>query len=167
MAAGSRIAAKGAPGELIDKEAAVSENTRIATRTYEAWNDRDFDTFSEVLADGVLIVAGSGDRFEGREGARQFAEMWANGFPDGRITIDNVVDGGDQVVIQFTGRGTQTGTLVGPMGEIPATNRPIQLQLCDVWQLENGTAKTVTTYFDTGSLLAQLGLMPEPATATA
>ncbi len=145
----------------------MSDSKRIATRSYEAWNDRDFETFADTLADGVLIVAGSGDRFEGREGARQFAEMWANAFPDGKIVVDNVVDGGDQVVVEFTGRGTQTGALIGPMGEIPATNRPVKLQLCDVWSLENGTVKTVTTYFDTGSLLAQLGLMPESAAATA
>ena len=143
----------------------MSDNVTIAIRSYEYWNNRDFDGFSEDLADAALIIAGSGDRFEGREGARQYAGMWANAFPDGRIEIDNVVDGGDQVVVQFTGRGTQTGTLVGPMGEIPATGRPVTLRLCDVWRFEGGSARSVTTYFDTGSLMMQLGLMPEASAA--
>lgn len=145
----------------------MSENAAVARQTYEAWNERDFEKFADVLADGVLIVAGSGDRFEGREGALRFAEMWANGFPDGRVTIDTVVDGGDQVVLEFTGRGTHTGTLATPMGEFPATGRAIQLQLCDVWSFEDGSARTVKTYFDAASLLGQLGLMPEASTATA
>jgi steroid delta-isomerase-like uncharacterized protein len=139
----------------------VSDNVTKAKQTYEDWNDRNIDGFAEALADGVLIIAGSGDRLEGREGARQFGEMWSNGFPDGRIEIDNVVDGGDQVVVQFTGRGTHTGTLASPTGEIPATGRSITLKLCDVWQFEGGTAKSVTTYFDSGAMMAQLGLMPE------
>ena len=145
----------------------MSDNVKIAKDTYEAWNNRDFDVFSEVMANGVLIIAGSGDRFEGRDGARQFAEMWANGFPDGRVEIDNVVDGGDQIVVEFTGRGTHTGPLAGPMGTIAATNRSVTLKLCDVWQFEGGAVKRNTTYFDTGSLMTQLGLMPEAAAVTA
>lgn len=145
----------------------MSDKVSIARQSYESWNERDFDAFSEVIADGVLIVAGSGEQFEGRQGGRQFAEMWANAFPDGRIEVDNIVDGGDQVVVEFTGRGTQTGTLAGPMGEIPATNRPVTLKLCDVWRFEAGVAKSVTTYFDTASLMTQLGLMPEAVGATA
>jgi predicted ester cyclase len=96
----------------------------------------------------------------------QFAEMWANAFPDGKVEIDNVVDGGDQVVIEYTGRGTHSGTLAGPMGEITATNRPVTLKLCDVWRFQGGTAKTVATYFDSGSLMTQLGLVPEAVGAT-
>jgi steroid delta-isomerase-like uncharacterized protein len=150
-----------------DEEDAVSENVTTARRSYDYWNERDFDRFAEDLANAVLIIAGSGDRLEGREGARQFAQMWANAFPDGKIEVDNVVDGGDQVVVQYTGRGTQTGTLVGPMGEIPATGRSVTLGLCDVWRFENGSATSLTTYFDTGSMLAQLGLLPQGSTANA
>ena len=145
----------------------MSDNVTIAKQSYQSWNDRDFDAFSEVLANGVLIIAGSGERFEGREGARRFADMWANGFPDGKTHIDNVIDGGDQLVIEYTGRGTHTGPLATPMGDIPATNRPATLQLCDVWRFEGGTAKTVTTYFDAASLMTQLGLMPDAVGATA
>ena len=144
----------------------MSDNVRTAKDNYEAWNNRDFDAFSETMANGAIVIVGSGQQLEGREGARQFAEMWANGFPDGKVEIDNVIDGGDHVVIEYTGRGTQTGTLASPMGEIAPTNRPVTLQLCDVWKFEGGSAKSVATYFDTGSLMTQLGLMPEAVGAT-
>ena len=145
----------------------MSDNVATARRSYEAWNNRDFDAMAEVMANAVQIIAGSGDRLEGGEGARQFGEMWANAFSDGRIEIDNVVDGGDQVVVEFTGRGTHDGTLAGPMGVIPATGRSVTLKLCDVWRFEGGTAVTLTSYFDTGALMAQLGLLPEAAAAQA
>lgn len=145
----------------------MGDNARIASDTYEAWNERDFDRFAEGMAEAEMIDTGSGERWEGREGAITFAQMWANAFPDGRIEIDNVVDAGDSVAIEFTGRGTQTGTLVSAAGEIPATGRSVELKLCDVWTFENGKAKTVRMYLDTGSMMTQLGLMPEPAGATA
>lgn len=145
----------------------MGDNVATAKRTYEAWNNRDFDAMAEVMANAVQVIAGSGDRLEGGEGARHFAELWANAFPDGRIEIDNVVDGGDQVVIEFTGRGTHDGTFAGPLGVIPPTGRSVTLKLCDVWRFEAGSAKTLTSYFDTGSLMTQLGLMPEAAAAQA
>jgi steroid delta-isomerase-like uncharacterized protein len=153
----------GAPGQEGDD---VGQNASIARSTYEAWNERDFDRFAEVLANGVLIVPGTGDRYEGSDGARRFAEMWADGFPDGKIEIRSVVDGGDKVVIEFIGRGTQTGTLSTPMGDIPPTGKSIQLSLLDIWDFaSDGTPKEVRTYFDTTSMMAQLGLAPQPAAA--
>ena len=41
------------------------------------------------------------------------------------------------------------------------------LKLCDVWRFEGGSATTLTSYFDTGSLMTQLGLMPEATAAQA
>ena len=62
------------------------------------------------------------------------------------------------MVVEFTGRGTHTGTLVTSMGEIPATGRSLTLQLCDVMEFKNGKVQSQKTYFDTGSMMAQLGL---------
>ena len=159
--------AAGAAGHLVPQGGPLSENAKIAKGAYQAWNDRQFDAVAEVFANGVLIIAGSGERLEGREGATKFAEMWANGFPDGKVEIDNIVAAGDQVVIQFTGRGTHSGALVSQMGKFAATNRSVTIRLCDVWTFDGGTVKTMETYFDSGSLMGQLGLLPEAVGATA
>ena len=142
----------------------MAQNASIATSTYEALNDRDFDRFAEVLAKGEVIAMGSGDRWHGSDGARQFAEMWYEGFPDGKIEFRSIIESGDTVVIEFTGRGTHTGTLRSPLGDIEATGRPMELQLCDVWSFaSDGTPTQVRTYFDTASMMAQLGPVPMPA----
>ena len=44
------------------------------------------------------------------------------------------------------------------MGDIPATGRSMTLQLCDVMEFKNGKVQSQKTYFDTGSMMAQLGL---------
>ena len=140
----------------------MASNEDLARRIYEMWNERNFDGIAEVTApDALLTIVGSGDTFEGIEGARKFNEMWADGFPDGQVTVDRVFESGDHVVAEVTGRGTHTGTLATSMGDIPATGRSLTLQLCDILEFKNGKVQSQKTYFDTGSMMAQLGLSAE------
>jgi steroid delta-isomerase-like uncharacterized protein len=140
----------------------MADNATLARRMHEAWNERNFDEMVDATApDAVITFAGSGDTFEGTEGARTFATMWADGFPDGTITVDRVIESGDHVVVEYTGRGTHAGTLVTSMGDIPATGRSLTLQFCDVIEFRNGKLQNQMTYFDSGSMMAQLGLGAE------
>lgn len=144
----------------------MADNADLARRMHEAWNERNFDEMAAATApDGVLTLVGSGDTFEGPEGSRVYAAMWAEGFPDGKVTVDQVIDSGDYVVVEYTGRGTHTGTLTTGMGAIPATGRSLTLQLCDVMQFKNGKMQKQRTYFDTGSMMAQLGLTAAQVTS--
>ena len=147
---------------------AAQDNAATARRFPEAWNERDFDAMAMLLADdGEIVVVGSDRRFVGADGVREFPHTWADAFPDGRVEVTNVIDGGDQVVVEYTGRGSHTGTLVSAAGEIPPTGRSVELKLCDVVEFRDGKATRIRSYFDSASLMAQLGLMPEPAGATA
>jgi steroid delta-isomerase-like uncharacterized protein len=140
----------------------MADNADLARRLHEAWNERSFDEMAEASApDAKITIVGSGDTFEGMEGSRAYNTMWADGFPDGRVTVDRVIASGDYVVVEFTGRGTHTGTLVTSMGDIPATGRSLTLQLCDVMEFKDGKVQSQTTYFDSGSMMAQLGITAE------
>jgi steroid delta-isomerase-like uncharacterized protein len=142
----------------------TEDNVRIARSLYDHWNERQFDKVAELMAaDGEIVLVGSDTRFHGPSGAIEFSEMWADGFPDGRVKIENVIASGDYVVLQFTGKGTQTGPLKSPTGEIPATGRSITLHLCDVQEIRDGKIRLVQSYFDSASMLMQLGVMPEAA----
>jgi steroid delta-isomerase-like uncharacterized protein len=137
----------------------MADNASLARRIHEAWNERNFDEIAAATAtEATITIVGSGDTFKGGEGSRAYNKMWADGFPDGKVTVDRVIDSGDYVVVEFTGRGTHTGTLVTSMGEIPATGRSLTLQLCDVMEFKDGKVQNQRTYFDTGSMMAQLGL---------
>ena len=145
----------------------MTDNESLARRLYEAWNERNFDeTAAAAAPDGTITIVGPGDTFRGPEGSRQFGAMWADGFPDGAVTVDRVIASGDHVVVEYTGRGTHTGTLATSMGDIPATGRSMTLELCDVIEFKNGKVQSQRTYFDTGSMMAQLGLGAEQAAST-
>jgi steroid delta-isomerase-like uncharacterized protein len=144
----------------------MADNADLARRLHEAWNERSFDEMAEASApDAKITIVGSGDTFEGAEGSRAYNTMWADGFPDGKVTVDRVIASGDYVVVEFTGRGTHTGTLVTSMGDIPATGRSLTLQLCDVMEFKDGKVQSQTTYFDSGSMMAQLGITAEMMTS--
>jgi steroid delta-isomerase-like uncharacterized protein len=144
----------------------MTDNASLARRIYEAWNERKFDEIADMTApDGTTTVVGTGEKFRGREGSLKYNTMWAEGFPNGRITIDRVIASGDHVVVEFTGRGTHTGTLSTSMGDLPATGRDMTLQLCDVMEFRDGKVANHRTYFDTASMMAQLGLGAAQSTA--
>ena len=141
---------------------ATPDTESIARSLYNNWNEREFDRIAALMADdGEIILVGSDTRFRGPDGALEFSRMWADGFPDGRVTIDKLISAGDNVVVQYTGQGTQTGPLRSPGGEIPATGRSVTINLCDVYEIRNGKIRSVQSYFDSASLLAQLGITPE------
>ncbi len=145
----------------------MTENETLARSLYQAWNDRDFDRQADAMApDGTIEFVGTGQVLTGADGARQYGQNWANGFPDGKVTIDTVVADGDRVVVEITGRGTHTGTLETAMGPIPATGKSVTLELCDVYVIRDGKVRTQRSYLDTGSMMVQLGLAPAMSTTT-
>ena len=145
----------------------MADNLSLARRLFDGWNERTFDELAEATADeGELLVVGTGDVFRGPDGSRQYNQRWADAFPDGRITVDRMFASGDNVIVEYTGRGTHTGTLVSSMGDIPATGKSLTLKLCDVIEFRDEKVLRQRSYFDSGSMMAQLGLMSEQTATT-
>jgi len=145
----------------------MAENADLIRSLLEAWNRRDFDyTMDKTAPDAVTIDLGSGTVFRGKEGSLQYSTAWADAFPDGEITIDRIIEAGDVVVAEYTGRGTHTGPLVTAGGTIAPTGKSLTLHLCDVSEVKDGLVNKQHAYFDSGSLMTQLGLMAPAATTT-
>ena len=90
---------------------------------------------------------------------------FAVAFPDGRHTVTDVVDDGNRFAIEGTWTGTHTGPMAGPAGEIPPTGRRVVLPFCGVATGRDDRIASVTVYLDQLTMLAQLGLLPEPVAA--
>ena len=135
---------------------APEQRARLAL---EAFNDRDFDMLLDQSRPDVEIVdQATGERFQGREGARRFAQQWVDAFPDAKCTITNVIGAGDSVVVEYRGQGTNTGPLYTPQGSIPPTGRRAEVVMCDVLEFKEGRVARQRTYYDAASLQRQLGL---------
>jgi steroid delta-isomerase-like uncharacterized protein len=140
----------------------------IARKALDHLNAHDLDSFAAMHAEGYeLTDTATGETYHGREGARKNMEGWFTPFPDARIEVVNVIAGDTWVTIEAIGRGTQTGPLAGPEGEIPPTGRVLELPFCSTLQIENGEFVAGRDYYNVADLMQQLGLMPEHAGATA
>jgi predicted ester cyclase len=141
----------------------LQDNAYIAQNIHPLWTDRQFDRIlSEMIDEDVeWTTVPTGEVFRGREGFRQFMQGWADAFPDGRAEDTHVYVGEDFAVTEFVGRGTHEGPLRSPAGEISSTGRPVEFELCEVYQIRNGRIHSARTYFDALDLMRQLGVLPE------
>jgi steroid delta-isomerase-like uncharacterized protein len=134
---------------------ATLDSAAIVRESIDAFNKKDLDRLAScATGDARVTVVPFGSKF----GFREDAENWARAFPDGEIQVTNLVTQGDSVICEFTGRGTQTGILKGPTGDIPATGRRVEVACVESYRLRNGKIAECRIYFDAASMLAQLGL---------
>lgn len=146
----------------------MADNAELVRSIIEAWNRRDFDYIAEHTApEAVITDAGSGETWSGREGVLRYNKLWADAFPDGKITVGRILEAGDLVVVEYTGHGTHTAPMVTSAGTIPATGREVTLRFCDVNEVRDGLFHKQTTYGDSGSFMAQLGLTAGQPSTTA
>ena len=87
-----------------------------ARHSDSAWLDKTLATQSE---DCEVIDVPAGWTNIGPQGYRQLALFFSNGFPDGMVELTNVFATEEQALLEFVGRGTNTGPLHMPTGDIP------------------------------------------------
>lgn len=147
----------------------MAEDTAgIAKQALEHLNAHDLDAYAALFADDCeLTDTATGEVFHGPDGARRNMEGWFTPFPDAKIEIVNLVAGEGWAAIEAVGRGTQTGPMEGPGGEIPPTGKVLALPFCSTLQVSDGKIVGGRDYYNIADLMQQLGLMPEIATATA
>lgn len=145
----------------------VHPNETMVRSMLRAFDQRDFDEIGKQVASSVeWHNMATGEVFRGPDEVRRFLSSWTEAFEDARLEVRNVVVTDEQVVTEFIGRGTHTGTFTTPHGSIPATKRAMALPFCEVATVENGKVTNVRTYFDAATLMEQLGVL-ETADANA
>jgi steroid delta-isomerase-like uncharacterized protein len=139
----------------------TSDNASIVQRYNDAYNQRDWDAAAAVAApNATFLNVATGESFRGVDGAKQFLQVWATAFPESQVETTNIVADAQGAVIEFIGRGTQTGPLQTPAGPIPPTGRSIEHRFCSVNRIENGKITESRLYFDVIGLMQQLGVAP-------
>ena len=87
--------------------------------------------------------------------------MFATAFPDGKIDVQSIHATGNVAIVEFIGRGTHNGDLMG----IAPTGRQISIPVCEVYELRDGKIYAERQYMDMMHMMQQLGVAPAPATA--
>jgi predicted ester cyclase/heme-degrading monooxygenase HmoA len=133
----------------------------LIERETELWNARDRDGWL-ALTDlhRMELEAPGGLRLIGRDAAEALWAIWNEAFPDNRIDTVAIHADGRGGVQEGRFAGTHSGTLHSPVGDIPATGRPVSARFCGIYEFDQGKITSFHLYFDQIDLMTQLGLMP-------
>ena len=137
---------------------------QLIDRHYAQINSNDFADAAELFSPDLVTQPPGSPPISGIEAFIEYGRTFLRAFPDGRIHGDRYVESGDRIVVEGRVTGTNPGPLQTPAGELPPTGRAMVLPFADVFRIADGKIAEHRVYYDTLGLMAQLGLMPEPAT---
>ena len=133
-----------------------------------AVNAHDLNPIGDMYAEDAELVWPGLGAIKGRQAVVDFYARILGAFPDIEVTIKRILQQGDAVAVEYTSVGTNGGPLPLPSGDLPATNKKVTIEAASVGTADSsGRIKFQREYFDQVEILAQLGLMPNPAAAPA
>ncbi len=140
---------------------ATDANKALVRAFAEAGNDNDLEAFDRLIDPGFVRHCEATPEVSVRscEDFKQFYRDTATTFPDQRLTLQTLVAEGDRVAFW----GTFSGTQQGPMGPFPATGKRMESDCAGVFRIEDGKIAELWVTWDNLAGLAQLGLLPPPA----
>jgi len=139
----------------------AQDNATIVRSHFDAFNSRDINKgLALVTRDVKWMNIPFNVNFTGHAGYREFHDNWTTAMPDCKVEILNIIGGEEWTAVEFVGRGTHTGPLAGPQGPIPATQKKLELRVCELLRIKDGQISESHVYFDAATMLRQLGLLP-------
>ena len=144
----------------------AQENATLVRHEFDLLNTHQTDTewLDKIVAplseDFVLVDVPTGTTSSGRDALRTFCLFFVDAFPGSSTEITNMVATEDQVVVEFIGRGVNTGPLHLPTGDVPPTGRSVEIHFCEVRRIANGKIMSLHSYYDALGFMQQLGFIP-------
>ena len=125
--------------------------------TYERINAGDIGGFGDLVADDFVEHQGGPGLPPTKQGTLEFFRTVLAAFPDWRMTVEDLIAGGDKTVARVTATGTHKGEFIG----VPPTGTRVDVQLIDIMRFDS--AGLVCEHWgvaDMLSLVQQLGVVP-------
>jgi len=138
----------------------LEANKDLVRRFTEATNAADWGALETIMAKDFTrhSAATAGPAVSSRDEFIQLQESFLTGFPDQRVTVQQLIAEGDYVAA----RATYSGTHTGPMGEFAATEKTVESPFLAMFRIEGGRIAELWVEWDNVAILTQLGLFPTP-----
>ena len=139
----------------------MSQASMDAARGFmQAFNAADWNRFGTLLTPDFLYdEVGTGRRAQGEQEITDVFKGWKRAMPDAEGAVTSAVDSGDTAVLEVTWNGTFTGPWGTPEGDAEPTGKHQTTRACIVFTFEGDTIKESRQYFDSMSLMKQLGMV--------
>jgi steroid delta-isomerase-like uncharacterized protein len=140
----------------------TDEMVKIAREHVDAFNSGDWERLQAGLAaDARYDELGTQRKTEGAEKIIELYKGWKTAFPDAAGTVTSAVCSGNTAALEVTWTGTHNGPLETPEGTIPASGKRQETAAAIFFTFEGGKIKQDRQYFDSMTLLKQIGAQPK------
>jgi len=135
-----------------------TENKDLVRDYLRAFNERDRDRLSELLAEGV-VEHGSHEERRDFDAIMEYLDALFQTFPDYSGSTDEMVAEDDLVVVRYTARGTHEGEYE----DVEPTGNTVEWSGMGMYRIENDTIAEIWLEEDRSGLLDQLEVTSPPA----
>jgi steroid delta-isomerase-like uncharacterized protein len=133
------------------------DHTISIRRLYDLINAGDIDGFGRQLADGFVEREEIPGLPPTKDGVVQYFRIMLAAFPDMRMDVQDSFASGDKAVARLRISGTHQGEFMG----IPATGKPVSVNLIDITRFgDDGLAREHWGVADLLAMMQQLGVIP-------
>ena len=128
----------------------------------ESENRHEFDVTMETFDHPRYEIIPTGDVFDGEAEVARYFEESRTAFPDQRNELIAMYHADDAVIVEFDLLGTHKGSFRG----LPATGCSFVCRTLAIFVFEPGGERIVCerVYFDSATILRQLGIAHDPLT---
>jgi len=142
-------------------ETALQERREACVREHlESENAHAFDVTMKTFAHPRYELVATGDVYDGEDEVRRYYQQTRTAFPDQRNEIHAIHHAEDAIIVEFD----LLGTHLGPLRGLPPTGRSFRVRMSAFFLFEGERISVERIYFDSATLLRQLGLSHDPQT---
>lgn len=133
----------------------------IASKIADTINKNDAVATAKLYAeDAVLVQSGEPAPIRGRAATEKNYAGFFKAFPDWKVDWSPFMCSGDTIIFEGVARGTFSGPMTTPQGDVAPTGKKIALRFTFFAKISReGLIVEDRTYFDNLDFMQQLGLM--------
>jgi steroid delta-isomerase-like uncharacterized protein len=140
----------------------TDELVKLARKQVDAFNSGDWEQMQALLtSDSHYDELGTQRKVEGSEKIVELFKGWKTAFPDAVGTVTSALASGNTAALELTWKGTHTGPLGTSDGTIPASGKHQETPAAFFLTFEGDKIKASRHYFDSLTLLKQIGAQPK------
>ena len=144
------------PGCMSCSTAGLEKNKAIVQRCIEEVDKGNWAIFDELLTRDYVYHMPGRPKPMTREESEELVRSVRAAFPDGRLTIEDMIAEGDKVVTRYTSSGTHKGEFMG----IAATGKKVVVTGIVISRIDQGKIVEEWEQLDTLGFMVQLGAIP-------
>jgi steroid delta-isomerase-like uncharacterized protein len=143
-------------------ETEATRREALVRKHVEAENAADYETALATFQHPRYEYVASDEVYDGAEEVMAHWREFDRAFPDQEIEIVRLHTADDAVLMEAIARGTHTG----PFRGLPPTGRRWEQQFLAIFVFEDDALVCERVYYDTSTVLQQLGIAREPTSVT-